>query len=105
MSVDGPPELGAFTVTLKFSYTPGYSSDTGCRLFYLDHRNKTELKKHVQNATSECTASEIVRKEYERLETFNDVHYGYLQKVGRVKYRYSRMSRYRPFRLTARRTQ
>ena len=81
MSTDCPAELGAFTLTLKFSYTPGYSNDTGCRLCYLDHRNKAELKKLIQNSTSECTSSEIVRKEYERLQTFNDVHYGYLTKV------------------------
>jgi hypothetical protein len=82
LSSDAPFELGSFTVTIKFVYSPGYTGDTGCRFVFVTHRNKAELKRHLQNNTSESRSSEIVRQEYERLKNFNQVNYGELEKVG-----------------------
>lgn len=83
LSADAPFELGAFTVTIKFTYTPGYTGENGCRLYYVNHRNKAELNRHLQNMTSEGRSSEIVRNEYERLKNFNEINYGQLAEVRR----------------------
>jgi hypothetical protein len=91
-------------VTIKFVYTPGYTGDNGCRLYYVNHRNKAELNRHLQNMTSEGRSSEIVRNEYERLKNFNEINYGQLEEVGRFKNARSRLIRYPLFRLREHRT-
>ena len=81
LTTDAPFELGAFTVTIRFVYTPGYTGENGCRLYYVNHRNKAELNRHLQNQTSEGRSSEIVRNEFERLKNFNEINYGKLGEV------------------------
>jgi hypothetical protein len=66
-------------VTIKFVYSPGYTADTGCRLVFVNHRIKADLKRHLQNNTSVNRCSEIVRQENERFKNLNQVNYSDLE--------------------------
>jgi len=71
-------------MTIKFVFTPGYTGDTGCRIFYVQQRNKAELEKHLQSQTSETRSSEIIRQEYERVKNFTEVNFGSINKVNQL---------------------
>jgi len=67
--LDAPDELSGFSLSLKFLFNPGFTSDTGCRIYFEQADSLQAVKKRVNEKSSETLTSEIAKLETQRLNT------------------------------------
>ena len=65
--LDAPDELAGFSLSLRYIYDAGFSSNSGCRVFLEQAESLEAIRKKVNEKSSETLAADVAKQETMRV--------------------------------------
>lgn len=82
LCLDAPHQLAGFVVHVNFCYTPGFTKQTGTRVVLEGLESIAEVRRQINERSSENLNESIVSAELARLENFKR-EIGFIHKVSK----------------------